>query len=63
MRSEHPHEEWKGYLDKQIRFHSAADGDNHVIPDTSWLTPEVVTNDIANYNAGPGEFFRRGFAG
>ena len=54
---DHPSEEWKGYLDKQIRFHSAADGDNHVIPDTSWLTPEVVTNDIANYNAA-GRFFR-----
>ena len=46
---EHPSEEWKGYLDKQIRFHVAADGVSHVIPETSWLTPEVVTNDIANY--------------
>ena len=61
LRSRTRSEEWKGYLDKQIRFHSAADGDNHVIPDTSWLTPEVVTNDIANYGAA-GEFFRRGMA-
>ena len=57
---DHPHEEWKGYLDKQIRFNVGTDGAPDVIQDSHWLTPEVVTNDIANYNAA-GRFFRRGF--
>ena len=33
-------EEWKGYLDKQIRFHVAADGVSHVIPDTTGSPPK-----------------------
>ena len=55
----HPHEEWKGYLDKEIRFHEAEDGSIDVIPNTNWLTPAVVTNDIANYDTA-GKFFRTG---
>ena len=35
----HPHVEWKGYLDKELRFHAVADGSVEVIPGTTWLTP------------------------
>ena len=55
---EHPSEEWKGYLDKQIRFHVAADGVSHVIPDiAAGSPPRSSPNDIANYDVA-GRFFR-----
>ena len=49
----------KGISTSQLRFHVGPDGVNHVIRDSHWLTSEVVTIDIANYNAA-GEFFRTG---